>query len=93
MDANARHFAQVYTRARNRLLHFSAPPKTMARYQPLEKEQLNITTIAVNPAQRGTRHASLAWFWSIDAQGDIDKVDGMAECKWISFMVFHFTNM
>jgi hypothetical protein len=65
----------------------------MAQYQPLEKEQLNITTIAVNPAQRGTRHASLAWFWSIDAQGDIDKVDGMAECKWISFMVFHFTNM
>ena len=38
----------------------------MTQYQPLEEEHLNVTTVAVNPAQRGTWHASLAWFWSID---------------------------
>ena len=90
-DANARHYARVYTRARNRLLHLSAPPETMTQYQPLEEEHLNITTVAVNPAQRGTRHASLAWFWSIDVQADIEAVDAMAECMSISSAKFYFT--
>ena len=59
-DANVRHYARVYTQARNRLLYLSAPPETMTWYQPLEEEHLNITTVAVNPAQRGTWHTSLA---------------------------------
>ena len=54
---------------------------------------MNITTFTVNPAQRGTRHASLAWFWSIDVQGDIEAVDAMAECMYISLVKFYFTNL
>ena len=65
----------------------------MTWYQPLEEEHLNITTVAVNPAQRGTRHASLAWFWSIDVQGNIEAVDAMAECMCIILVKFYFTNL
>ena len=65
----------------------------MTQYQPLEEEHLNITTVAVNPAQRGTWHASLAWFWSINVQGDIEAVDAMAECMYISLVKFYFTNL
>ena len=65
----------------------------MTQYQPLEEEHLNITTVAVNPAQRGTWHASLAWFWSIDVQGDIEADDAMAECMYISLVKFYFTNL
>ena len=65
----------------------------MTRYQPLEEEHLNITTVTVNPAQRGTRHTSLAWFWSIDVQADIKVVDAMAECMSISLAKLYFTNL
>ena len=65
----------------------------MTWYQPLEEEHLNITTVTINPAQRGTQHASLAWFWSIDVQGDIKAVDAMVECMYISLVKFYFTNI
>ena len=64
----------------------------MTWYQPLE-EHLNITTVTVNSAQRGTWHASLAQFWSIDVQADIEAVDAMAECMSISSAMFYFTNL
>ena len=81
VSRTARHFAQLYRCARQRLEQLSAPSETMKRYQPLDKEHLNVTTMVIDPAQRGTRNQSLAWFWTIDVQGDIGRVDGMAECK------------
>ena len=86
--ATARHFAKVYTQACDRMVRLSAPSAVMKCYQVLEKEHLNVTTIAIDPSQRGTRHGSLAWFWSLDVQGDINQVDGMAECKSIISCTF-----
>ena len=51
--ATARHFAKVYTRARDRMVRLSAPSTVMKCYQVLEKEHLNVTTIAIDPSQRG----------------------------------------
>lgn len=76
----ARHFGQLYTHAQQRLEQLSASPSIMSQYQPLEKEHLNVRTTVVDPTLRGTRNQSLVWFWTIDIQGDIGWVDGMAEC-------------
>ena len=82
VSRTARHFTQLYRFACQRLEQLSAPSATMKWYQPLEKEHLNVTTMVIDLALRGTHNQSLAWFWTIDVQGDIGKVDGMAECKW-----------
>ena len=77
----ARHFAQLYRFTCQRLEQLSAPSSIMKRYQPLEKEHLNVMTMVIDLALRGTHNQSLAWFWTIDVQGDIGKVDGMVECR------------
>ena len=81
VSRTARHFAQLYRFTHQRLEQLSAPSSTMKRYQPLEKEHLNVMTMVIDLALRGTHNQSLAWFWTIDVQGDIGKVDGMVECR------------
>lgn len=88
VDRSARHWAQVYKRARLRLILLDAPPATLARYQDLLPEHMSVKTTIIDPAERGTRNMGLAWFWAIDVEGDIDKVDGMRECE---LNVFHIT--
>ena len=51
-DANVRHYARVYTRARNRLLHLLAPPETMTRgsgvtHTPCPLRMFKVHTIMV----------------------------------------------
>lgn len=88
VNRTAQHFVKIYNRARAWLLHLSAPAETMNQFQPLEKEHLNIKSTVINPTLRGTRDSSLAWFWTMDVQGDIRKVDAMSECK-----IFNYGNM
>lgn len=81
IDSTARHHARVYTLARKRLLSLETPADIMASYQQLGKEDLKITSVTIDPSQRGQRNASLPWFWTIDVQGDIGGSNGMEECK------------
>ena len=37
--------------------------------------------MVIDLALRGTHNQSLAWFCTIDVQGDIGNVDGMVECR------------
>ena len=60
--STANHFAKVYTQVHDQMVYLSAPSIVMKCYQVLEKEHLNVTTITIDPSQRGKRHGSLAWF-------------------------------
>ena len=53
--STANHFSKVYTWACDWMVCLSAPSAVMKHYQVLEKEHFNVTTIAIDPSQRGTR--------------------------------------
>lgn len=84
-SGSARHQVRIYLRARKALLHLGATSEELAKYQPLTKEQLKITAARIDPALRGTRNASLAWFWTMDIQGDCRSAKEMDECN-VSFL-------
>jgi hypothetical protein len=57
-----------------------ATEEELAKYRPLRKEQLGITAARIDPALRGTKNSSLAWFWTIDVKRDMEDLDHMDEC-------------
>ncbi|KAG2105027.1 uncharacterized protein F5147DRAFT_579550, partial [Suillus discolor] len=52
------------------------------KYLPLQKEHLKASTAVADPNACGQRDATLAWFWSIDIQGDTSGNDWMTECEY-----------
>jgi hypothetical protein len=85
---SARHHVQIYLRARKALIRLGASPDELAKYQPLTREQLKITTARIDPTLRGTRNAHLAWFWTIDVESDCHTAEGMEECNFIATIYF-----
>ncbi|KAG1853045.1 hypothetical protein F4604DRAFT_1933503 [Suillus subluteus] len=69
---------QMYSKCRSQLVHLSADD-LLAKLQPLEKADLNATTVVADPNARSQRNSTLAWFWSIDVQGDSTSNDWMNE--------------
>jgi hypothetical protein len=86
---SARHHVRIYLRARKALLRLGASRDELAKYQPLTRDQLKITTARIDPTLRGTRNANLAWFWTIDVQSDCNTADGMEECNNLSLNFCH----
>src|SRR6202011_939983 len=84
VDINVRHHARVYGRARSALVRLRATEEELQWYQVLKKDHLSVTTARIDPSMRGQRDSSLAWFWMMDVQNDIEQVDGMVECESIS---------
>lgn len=82
IDNTARHNARVYNLARNRLKSLHTPNLIMDKYQHLDKDDLKITAVTIDPAQRGQRNTTLPWFWTLDVKGDIGGSNGMEECKF-----------
>jgi hypothetical protein len=80
VEAGVRHHAQIYRRARQALIALGASDDIMKRYQVLKKEDLRASTVVIDPNARGQRNASLAWFWSMDIEGDSAKDALMTEC-------------
>lgn len=80
---SARHHVRIYIRARKALINLGASPDVLAKYQPLTREQLKITAARIDPSLRGTRNSSLAWFWTVDVQGDCQTAEGIEECNAI----------
>jgi len=78
---SARHHVRVYLRARTALMNLGATEAELEPYQPLTREQLRITTARIDPALRGTRNSSLAWFWVTDVKRDMQDTEHMDECK------------
>ncbi|KAG2064946.1 hypothetical protein BDR04DRAFT_948034, partial [Suillus decipiens] len=50
------------------------------KFQPLEKADLKATTVVADPNAHSQRNSMLAWFWSIDVQGDSSSNDWMNVC-------------
>jgi hypothetical protein len=93
VDINVRHHARVYGRARAALTRLGATEEELQRYQVLKQEHLNVTTARIDPSLRGQRDSSLAWFWTMDLQNDIDQLDGMAECEVLeNCILYSLTN-
>lgn len=81
VDFNVRHQSRVYDRARTALVRLGTSEEELRRYQVLKKEHLNVTTARIDPSLRGQRNSSLAWFWTMDVQNDMEQMEGMAECE------------
>ncbi|KAG1850662.1 hypothetical protein F4604DRAFT_1499435, partial [Suillus subluteus] len=71
--------AQMYSKCRSQLVHLGADD-LLAKLRPLEKADLKATTVVADPNACGQRNSMLAWFWSIDVQGDSTSNDWMNEC-------------
>lgn len=85
VDGSVRHHARVYCRARTAFKSLGADALEMARFQPLTRAQLSVTTARIDPSLRGQRDSSLAWFWSMDVQADGQAAHGMNECELINW--------
>ena len=85
VDFNVRHHGHVYGRARTALVRLGATKEELRRYQVLNKDHLNVTTARIDPSFRGQRDSSLACFWTMDMDNDIEQVEGMAKCKSSEF--------
>ncbi|KAG1783199.1 hypothetical protein EV702DRAFT_948208, partial [Suillus placidus] len=67
---------QIYSKCRSQLVHLGADD-LLAKFRPLEKADLKATTVVADPNARGQRNSTLAWFWSIDVEGDSTSNDWM----------------
>jgi hypothetical protein len=81
VDGSVRHHVRMYCRARAAFIALGADPSETARFQPLTRGQLSVTTARIDPSLRGQRDSSLAWFWSMDVQADGQAAHGMTECQ------------
>ncbi|KAG1814166.1 hypothetical protein DFJ58DRAFT_740006 [Suillus subalutaceus] len=69
---------QIYSKCCSQLIHLGAND-LLAKFRPLEKADLKATTVVADPNARSQRNSTLAWFWSIDVQGDSTSNDWMNE--------------
>ncbi|KAG1844901.1 hypothetical protein C8R48DRAFT_678323 [Suillus tomentosus] len=69
---------QIYAKCRKQLINLGADDLLM-KYRRLEKADLKATTVVADPNARGQRNSTLAWFWSIDVEGDSTSNDWMNE--------------
>ena len=63
------------------MIKLGAGPELLTRYQPLLKSHLQATTSVMDPAVQRHQNEKLAWFWKMDAQGDMETDLWMQECK------------
>ncbi|KAG1900024.1 uncharacterized protein F5891DRAFT_980638 [Suillus fuscotomentosus] len=74
---STRAWAQVHSV--DRAVSINANDALLKRYQPLTREHLKVSTAVADPNSRGQRNNVLAWFWSLDMEGDSDSSDWLNE--------------
>ncbi|KAG1767881.1 hypothetical protein EV702DRAFT_979832 [Suillus placidus] len=82
---------QTYSKCRKQLVHLGADD-LLAKFRPLEKANLKATAVVADPNACGQRNSTLAWFWSIDVQGDSTSNDWMDEfyrVHWLRTLALH----
>jgi hypothetical protein len=75
--------ASIYSKCRTQLANLGAAGELLERYRPLLKEHLKVSTAVADPNARGQRNNTLAWFWSMDVEGDSRNSDWLNECELI----------
>ncbi|KAG1735761.1 hypothetical protein EDB19DRAFT_1574614, partial [Suillus lakei] len=71
----------TYSKYWTQLANLSADDKFLERYCPLLKEHLKVSMVVADPNTRGQRNNTLAWFWSMDVEGDSHNSDWLNECE------------
>ncbi|KAG1751888.1 hypothetical protein EDB19DRAFT_1628301 [Suillus lakei] len=71
--------ASIYSKCQTQLANLSTNNKFLERYRPLLKEHLKVSTAVADPNTRGQRNNTLAWFWSMDVEGDSHNSDWLNE--------------
>ncbi|KAG2085894.1 uncharacterized protein F5147DRAFT_659371 [Suillus discolor] len=71
--------ASIYSKCRSQLCRLGADDALLKRYQPLTREHLKVSTAVTDPNSRGQRNNVLAWFWSLDVEGDSNSSDWLNE--------------
>ncbi|KAG1839425.1 hypothetical protein F4604DRAFT_1994190 [Suillus subluteus] len=71
--------ASIYSKCQSQLCKLAADDAVLERYQQLLKEHLKVSTAVADPNSRGQRNNMLAWFWSMDVQGDSNSSDWLNE--------------
>ncbi|KAG2068611.1 hypothetical protein BDR04DRAFT_1023982, partial [Suillus decipiens] len=56
------------------------------KFWPLEKANLKATMVVADPNAHSQRNSKLAWFWSINIQGDSTSNDWMNKCMLVGFL-------
>ncbi|KAG1721469.1 uncharacterized protein EDB91DRAFT_1256493 [Suillus paluster] len=82
---------QIHSKCCKQLVHLSTND-LLTKYRPLEKANLKATTVVEDPNACGQRNSTLAWFWSIDVQGDSRSNDWMNEfycVHWLQTLALH----
>lgn len=72
--------ASIYSKCRSQLEKLPGHD-LLKRYLPLKKADLKASSAVADPNARGQRDSTLAWFWSLDVQGDASGNDWMTECE------------
>ncbi|KAH9911262.1 uncharacterized protein B0H18DRAFT_893336, partial [Fomitopsis serialis] len=70
--------AAVYRRARAAMLVLGMTEADRRKYQPLQPDDLKVSTAIAEPNKRGQRHKSPSWVWNVDVEGDIIGDNGLA---------------
>ncbi|KAG1820932.1 uncharacterized protein BJ212DRAFT_1265402 [Suillus subaureus] len=76
---------QIYSKCCKQLIHLSAND-LLAKFRPIEKADLKATTVVADPNVCSQRNSTLAWFWSINVEGDSTSNDWMNECMLIAYV-------
>ncbi|KAG1870546.1 hypothetical protein C8R48DRAFT_670889 [Suillus tomentosus] len=58
----------------------------LKKYLPLKKEHLKANAAVADPNAHGQRNTTLAWFWSINVQGDTSGNDWMTEFYRVNWL-------
>lgn len=84
VTTNLQYNAQLYRRARQALLDLKAESPIIARFKPLNPNDLRTITTFLDTGikHQSLKHKNLAWFWYLDLKGDSVDNDVMTECKY-----------
>ncbi|KAG1844305.1 hypothetical protein C8R48DRAFT_780368 [Suillus tomentosus] len=77
--------ARIYSKCRLQLAKLP-DHDLLKKYLPLKKEHLKANAAVADPNARGQRDATLAWFWSINVQGDTSGNDWMTEFYRVNWL-------
>jgi hypothetical protein len=78
--------ASIYSKCRSQLANLP-DHDLLNKYLPLKKEHLKASSAVADPNAHGQRDTTLAWFWSLDVQGDTTGNDWMTECEYSVYPV------
>jgi hypothetical protein len=79
LEATVRHHVAVYRQSRAAMVNLGADDATLGRYQVLKHEDLKVSTAVIDVRMPSRTQSTLAWFWTMDVQGDTSSNTWMAE--------------